>query len=138
MSSAISSTFTAMYDLWETSGPPANNDLWFGTADQKDNQGSPILAPFATMNQIGGKVIPTMSTTLDDLIIQISCFSDRKQGATVAQNLADYAVGLYNRTFLELGDFNNVGCLKVASSISYWLEFEKLWMATASFRVVSG
>ena len=141
MSSAIGETFKAMYDLWETSGSgvPKNNDLWFGTASQKDNQGSPILAPFAVMNEINGRTIPTMSTFLDDMFIQISCYSDRSQGAVVAQDLCDYAVTIYNRVFLSLGNgYNNAGTLKVASTISYWLEWEKLWKATVTFRTISG
>ena len=138
MSSAIYETFKAMSALWDDE-EAGSNGLFFGIAEQVDNQGQKILPPFATINQTGGKVIPTMSSTLDDMTIQISCFSDRAQGATVAQDLADYATSVYHRTFLSLGGgYDSAGVIKTGTTIAYWLDQEKLWMATVSFRAVSG
>jgi hypothetical protein len=137
--SAISETIKAFYALWSSDGPPKNQGLWFGVAMPTDQYGIKVLPPFATFNVVSGKVIPTMSTTYDDLSIEVRCYSDRVSGATVAQELSDYATGIYHRVFLTLGGTaNNAGTLKQSTSIGYWNEKEKLYVASATFRAISG
>ena len=118
-----------MYIAWDAGYP-----LFFGCAPQGTK------APFATINLVStGKVIPTMASSLDDFMVQISGFSDHKQGAILAQEVVDHAVGLYHRKILSLSsNKDNCLCLKASSTIGYWISGEKVWQSTATFRLVSG